>query len=407
MNGQIFKLACYGVGTLVSGFLLLYVLWAVWRLRKEAKETKSGFEKQLDAILEEVKSLITIQDNLASVKQAAEKDRSTLQEKLASTKLQAEKDRAEMFAKMASVNDPTKCLIDQSVVTEWKAELAATNKRVDELFTWINSSVNPILANCSNQLQAEYQRQNEETKKAIEEECAKKIERVANDLAKEQQAKEDALNGKAEAEKQIQGFLELVGKLNKEKEDLSVRLENEPNLRTENEEKSKTIADQKADLEQFEWLRKPQANWLGTLGCLDGILKGRNWYSDEFRMALLHALMATSFADPSSQEDTTINGTADEMLMRVDEEFYKRLHENDDDFAVLEQIRQVYFGRFNELFAGRYEIRWPKKGEVFDESFCRLDRDNGFTEVRVAISCAIFENGDLKRRARVETVPRT
>lgn len=156
------------------------------------------------------------------------------------------------------------------------------------------------------------------------------------------------------------------------------------------------------------WMADALGVWRSVDEGLERLFGGGrfSWWTTGFRHAVLQALASTVMPVEPGEAGATVNGTPDEVVLRIDGLFYDRLHGN-GDLALLDRARHLYFDRFNDRFSGRYEIRWPKEGNLFDETWCRPDRDNGYTMVRVAISCAIFVgDGELKRKARVETVPR-
>lgn len=382
---SISALVCYvlsGAGV-VSLTLLIGFLWVFVHQRKRFQQTVDDLKQKLDLekqnteqrVKEQAKANQNIIDQLTSDKNAAE----------------------EKYRKMANREG---FFVDRSVFDS----LHEGQKRIElSLF----STVLPALKTCEEQLKTEYQHDLEAELREKDRERHVQVE-----------AERQNVRAATAETKRLKELLESVSKrlekecansqaIASENEAYRKRLESSSDLYAKIDGLEAELRAKTDDLANFEWLRAPIANWRESyLKLCEKFGTGEyDWFTTEFQGGVLQSLMSMQFPIGTNREGKTINGTPDEIVMRVDEAFYAHLHD-DALLASLEEARTLYFGRFNELFAGRYEIRWPKRGETFDESYCRLDRDNGFTEVRVAVACAIFENGELKRRARVETVAR-
>lgn len=373
----------FTTGTVVFLVLLCYLLWSIFVQAKkfaELEEKSRSAESEADRLKKDLK---VKSDQMDTLKQSLDAARQKI---------------------------PEQCLVDQAKVEEFTESIKACNLRYEALFkaysalaTWINESVAPTLAKCAGGLEQAYA-------KNIEEACQKKDAEWVSKVATERQEMTRLQAALTKVGQEYGVAQATVNRLEEEKRNLEIRLGKTPELEAEVGRLNAALQMKEREISSFDWIVPAQNAWAGTVNNLSRLfMDGQfNWYTPSFRNALLQALTSTLFPLSEGEKDATVNGTPDEIMMRVDEVFYERLHGDDGQLDVLEKARMLYFECFNKLFFGKYAIRWPRKGESFDESYCRLDRDNGFTEVRVAITCAIFvANGDLKRRARVETVPRT
>ena len=179
-------------------------------------------------------------------------------------------------------------------------------------------------------------------------------------------------------------------------------------LQTQLDNVNKSNSELTTKLEHFKWQETAMETWAPVINQVQSLLSGQSWYDEKLHYAILQTMMSLSF--PVDDTGQTLSGSPADMVSNIDEAFYGNLHGTDGEIQLLESVRKELFGKFNEKFVGRYEIRWPTPGSDYDsaaESYCRLAEDNGYTRIRVAMTCAIFGSaGKLLRRAKVETVPK-
>ena len=410
---QIAMFVYHAMGTCVMLVLLVYLGYLIWFILRKSKQiqadkdTIAKIQKERDVAEEKQKTAEELMQRAVKAKEAVEKEKAfaiNLQSAAeaartaAEKKLKAMEEQVHQLGKtLPGVGLSNRCLVDQAKVNALETKIGMVAETCEKLFNWMGE-FGPQIAKCSGLLNEEFRNS---------------LDRQKNENAVQLTELQEKVNC---AERKTKGVEEELARVNQELENVKSERNNLQNqltglseLQAQIQQQTDNLQKKERELQNVKWMQVPQFEWIESFHKIVSLLQQNKpeMATNHFLLALLQTLISTRFPLEEGGDGMTINGTPDEIMMRVDEVFFGRMHESDKELALLEQARCVYFTRFNELFEGRYEIRWPKRGETFDETYCRLDRDNGFTEVRVAISCAIFENGDLKRRARVETVPRT